>query len=482
MGYPAELYPFRFRRLEADAVVAISETGDHAFLRNEELRALVEYPERLPLDRLAELKSKFFFGDPNARGMLRLLSSRVAAKRETVLSGPALHIVVPTLRCAHSCRYCQVSRALDDEGYSMSVADLNAVCDTIFQSPSKTLTIEFQGGDPLLRFDLVRHAIERISRKNQTEKRDLRFVVASTLHQLDEAMCEFFREHQVYLSTSIDGPRELHNRNRPLPTRDAYERTVAGIQMARALVSPEFVSALMTTTRDSLSHAEEIVDEYVRLGFGDVFIRPLSSHGFAKRNEHSLAYPLANFLRFYEQAFERVLYWNRQGVPIREVLASILLNKILSPFDGGYVDLQSPTGAGVAVVVYNYDGYVYPSDEARMLAETGDTSLRLGRIGESLEALRDGVLQCELVRSSLSRSVPGCRDCAYNSFCGPDPIDAHRQYGTWWVPVHLTEHCQHHTWLFDFLFRKLQMADEWFEDLAYRWARPISTTGAMRDA
>ena len=33
------------------------------------------------------------------------------------------------------------------------------------------------------------------------------------------------------------------------------------------------------------------------------------------------------------------------------------------------MDLRSPAGAGMGVVVYNYNGNVYASDESRMLAE-----------------------------------------------------------------------------------------------------------------
>jgi hypothetical protein len=159
-------------------------------------------------------------------------------------------------------------------------------------------------------------------------------------------------------------------------------------------------------------------------------------------------------------------------VAIREVAASIALNKMLSPFDGGYVDLQSPSGAGLAVLVYNYDGFVYPSDEARMLAETGDLSLRLGRIGTSLSDLLVTPLVRTLVRSSLSRFVPGCSECAFNTYCGPDPIRAHAQFGSVDVPVHWTEHCNRQTWFFDFLFRRLKHGDAWFLDLAHSWARP----------
>jgi His-Xaa-Ser system radical SAM maturase HxsB len=462
----------RFRRLQDSGIVAISDAGDHVFLANDELTILQEEPLRLPRSRLAELRSKFFLLEQNASGMQRLLASRIAAKQETVLSGPSLHILVPTLRCGHSCKYCQVSRALEGDGFTMSPDDLYAACHAIFESPSPTLTIEFQGGDPLLRFDLVRAAIEEIVRLNRAEHRQVRFVVASTLHQLNDEMCNFFRRHEVYLSTSVDGPEWLHNRNRPIPGRDSYSRTMAGIQRARDHISPKAVSALMTTSRESLACPEDIVDTYVELGFDEIFVRPLSHYGFARKNSRALGYSINEFQEFYRKAFNRVLEWNRRGVPLREVAASIAFNKMLGTFDAGYVDLQSPTGAGLAVLVYNYDGYVYPSDEARMIAATGDQSLRLGRIGDPLEKLLSSPLQRKLVESSLSRAAPGCRDCAYSPFCGPDPVGAYNELGSLSSPVELTDHCRRQLWLFDFLYERLHRADTWFEELANAWARP----------
>lgn len=474
------IYPFRFRRLPDSTIVAVSVSGDYSYLSEKELDALVQEPGNLSISKRAELQSKFFLGYPGAIGSKRLLASKIAAKQETVLNGPSLHIFVPTLQCAHTCRYCQVSRSLSDEGHSMTLANIEAACETVFESPSPTLTIEFQGGDPLLRFDLLKTAVEHIKLKNERQHRRLRFVVASTLHQLTPEMCDFFREHQVFLSTSIDGPRHLHNRNRPIPSRDSYERTVDGIAMARALIGKDSVSALMTTTRDSLRYSEEIVDEYVRLGFHDIFIRKLSSYGFARRNQQSLGYSLAEFQLFYERALARVFEWNRNGVPLVEVGAAIHLNKILSPFDAGFVDLQSPTGAGLSCMVYNYDGFVYPSDEARMLKEMGDESLRLGPIGSSLHDLLTSDVQRRLVRASLNRFTPGCTECAYRNFCGPDPVSAQSQFGSMCAPVALTEHCQNSQWMFDLLFSKLRQGDAAFMDLAYRWA--FSKNGVGADA
>lgn len=178
----------------------------------------------------------------------------------------------------------------------------------------------------------------------------------------------------------------------------------------------------------------------------------------------------------------RVLHWNRQGVAIREVHASIVLNKLLSTFDCGYSDLQSPAAAGSTVLVYNYDGYVYPSDEARMLAETGDCSLRLGSIGTPLAALRESPVHKALVSASASGYARDCGACAYQLFCAPNPVDSQAQHGTLMHPALQTEHCQRYLWLFDHFSAEVFRAkrdDGWLLELFYQWARPRTSDKAV---
>lgn len=52
----------------------------------------------------------------------------------------------------------------------------------------------------------------------------------------------------------------------------------------------------------------------------------------------------------------------------------------MTPFSTGFVDLQSPSGAGIAGAIYFYNGDVYPADEARMLATTGDEKFKMGNV------------------------------------------------------------------------------------------------------
>lgn len=476
--YQPSVRPFEPRHLGGQRWACTSPVGEVVFLDADALQRLRSAPEQLDADMRRMLKAKHFLSSsaPNP-GVDRLYASRLAAKATTADGPPTLHILVPTLQCAHSCQYCQVSRALADNGFSMSQGQVLAACDTILESAAEVLTVEFQGGDPLNRFDLVELAIEALSHHPARRGRPIRFVIASTLHQLTPQMCEYFAQYNVKLSTSIDGPAWLHNKNRPLPTRDSYERTMAGVQLARSMLGVDAVSALMTATRHSLDHAEAIVDEYVRLGFGDVFLRPLSPYGFAKRNLAYLGYSTEDFIRFYARGFQRILWWNQQGVPLREVFASIILNKLISGFDAGYVDLQSPNASGRAVLVYNYDGWVYPSDEARMLAETGDVSFRMGAVGTPLNELLGSEVTRRIAEQGTASRDEDCRACAFKAHCAPSPVDAAAcSLDTGDVATRKTEHCRRQTAMFDFMLLRLDELDRepfpWVERLLQRWAQP----------
>jgi hypothetical protein len=161
----------------------------------------------------------------------------------------------------------------------------------------------------------------------------------------------------------------------------------AVLECSTGVLGDDRLSALTTLTATSLEQPEVIIDEYVRLCFRSIFLRPLSPFGFAARAERRIGYSSAQFLAFYNRALDHILHLNREGVPIVEVYASLLLSSMLTPFGTGYVDLRSPVGAGFGTMVYNYDGGVYGSDEGRMLAEMGNQALRLGSVHDRYEDL-----------------------------------------------------------------------------------------------
>jgi His-Xaa-Ser system radical SAM maturase HxsB len=202
------------------------------------------------------------------------------------------------------------------------------------------------------------------------------------------------------------------------------------IRRCQEALGKHAVSALMTTTRASLEHPKEIVDEYLRLDLGSIFIRELNPYGFAIKSASALGYSTEEFLVFYKQILDYILKINLDGRTFSESFATLVLTKILTPWPVGFVDLQSPSGVGLGVCVYNYDGDVYASDESRMLAEVGDTTFRLGNVLEdSYDEIFFGETMQSIAAAFCNEALAGCSDCAYQGYCGADPVRHYRTQG-----------------------------------------------------
>lgn len=425
-----EFLPFRFERLNGRVLVT-NFVGEHLFLTTEEFEhlAAASLPTDSPLVR--KLRAKHVIREAGDDLPIELLAIKARTRYRRLSEFTALHILVASLRCEHSCPYCQVSRQSSDKAaYDMNWETASLALDSAFRSPSQNIKIEFQGGEPLLNFDLIEEVVRAAQVRNQAEGKNLGFVIATNLALLDDRVIDFCRANDVYISTSLDGPADLHNKNRPRPGRNSWELATAGIQRVREELGVDRVSALMTTTRSSLGRVKEIIDVYVEQGLTSLFLRPLSPYGFAIKTKSFAAYDVERWLPFYEEGLDYIIELNRAGIPMVEQYAAIILKKMLTNDDPGYVDLTSPAGIGIGAIVYNYDGDVYTSDEGRMLAEMGDKTFRLGNLHEdSYEEimLSDALLQP--LDESFAQSAPMCQDCAFEPYCGADPTYHHATSG-----------------------------------------------------
>ena len=462
---------FRHCRIPGiEKTLVTNEAGEYLFLGDVEFNDFVAGRLSPARQEYLDLAAKQMLIEGAADTATRILAAKVRTKKSFLKFGPALHLFVVTLRCDHSCHYCQVSRVTADRTkFDMSWDTAAAAVDRLFESNAPALTVEFQGGEPLLAFPVIEAAVEAIKKRNDTEKRQITFTITTTLHHLSEPILEFFRMHGFQISTSLDGPAPIHDANRPCGGSDSHARTVAGIQTARAAVGYDTVSALTTLTRRSLEAPEAIVDEYVRCGFKTIFLRPLSPYGFAAKSERKIGYDMPAFLRFYERALAYILDLNSAGVEIDEAYGRIVLSHILTPYPSGYVDLRSPTGAGFSTMVYNYDGSVYPSDEARMLAAMGDETFRLGNIHQPVAELMGSPAMALIRQAGIAEELPGCADCAFVPYCGADPVHMHATLGDVSSPPTSSPHCAKHTGIFRIFFRHLAESDPAVMQTFMRW-------------
>jgi len=452
------LLPFRFIRLDPDRYVLTNFVGEYIVLPEPRLQELIRHqlPQNVP--EYDDLKSKHFLLDGDSTVALDLLSVKYRTKQAFLSNFTGLFLFVVSLRCDHSCPYCQVSRqSADKNAFDMSLASAEKAIDFMFQSPSPTLKVEFQGGEPLLNFELIQAIVERVNVRNQHEGRQIQYVITSNLVYLTDEILEFAKLHDIVFSTSLDGPEGLHNRNRPRPGANSYQLAIDGIRRIRETLGMDRVAALMTTTEASLPQVREIIDEYVALGFDSIFLRPLSPYGFAVKTGMAGRYQTEQWLEFYRQGLAHLLEWNRRGVLIREEYASLILRKMLTPYPTGYVDLQSPAGIGISVLAFNYNGDIYASDEGRMLAETGDQTFRLGNLHEhSFEEVLSSERFVDIIRATMTEAMPMCSDCGFLPYCGSDPVYHHATQGDLVGLKPVSGFCQKNMGVFRQLIRLLE--------------------------
>lgn len=467
-----QLMPFRFERLEDDRFLVGNLVGDLTFMTASELERLSNLTLQ-PGDGLYERAfENLLVASSGQMSQQQLLALRLRSRLSFLRAATPLHIFVVSLRCEHSCPYCQVSRQSEDRGrYDMDQATASKALDIALSAPAPLIKIEFQGGEPLLNFDLIRWMVPVAKERAVLCGKILQFVITTNLALLTDEILDFCDSHGILLSTSLDGPADLHNKNRPRQGKNSHELAVAGIQRIKDRLGHGRVGALMTTTEASLGRVEEIVDEYLLQGLDGIFLRPLSPYGFAVKTKQFQKYRGQDWLAFWKRGLRYILDINKSGRHFPEFYAALILRRMLSDEPIGYVDLRSPAGAGLGALVYNYDGKVFASDEARMLAEMGDRTFELGDVHQ--HSYRDLVLSDTLVSAvadSLTQTAPQCTSCAFEPHCGADPVYHHATQGDFVGIKPLSEFCARQKGVITHLMELLENSPE---DAAIlrRWAR-----------
>ena len=453
--------PFCLRQLPGGKYLLTNHGGDHVIVEESELQRLMRGQVEPDEELYARLGERNFL----ARELdTDRLGAQIRARNGFLGGGPHLHIVVPTLRCNETCVYCHASRAdLGATDTDMSQETARRAVELILQTTSPDVTIEFQGGEPLVRFDLVRAIVEQALELNVQAGKRLQFALVSNLALMDDQMLEFLLEHRVQVCTSIDGPPQLHNRQRILPGGDSFDSSAQWIRRlneayVEAGLDPLLyhVEALLTTTRATLAQPREVVDTYLELGCRSIFLRPIDPFGFARRTAGKHGYAAPEFLAFYREAVDYILELNLAGEQLLERFAAIFLTKILAGSQPNFLDVRSPCGAGIGQVVYNHDGKIFTCDEGRMVHAMGDSLFQIGDVASSdyQQVVGHEMVQACVVASNIDAS-PDCVNCVYSPYCGLCPVYNYVTQGTLQGRMRDSSLCAIFKGIQDYLFGKI---------------------------
>lgn len=473
-------YPYYFKKCKEKFLV-VNLVGEHIFLSPKDFENFItERYENISEYAKIKLYSRCFISDIKEQGLVEdLLAVKLRSRKAFLNYFTSLHMVVLTLRCNCCCDYCHASsKDLSSNETDMSLETAKSVLDMILQSPSSDIKIEFQGGEPSLNWPVLRYfVLEGEKRIRKTPTRHLSFVICTNLFDISDEQFEFLQAHHICISTSCDGPKHFYDLHRKArDSTSAFDKFMSGLQRARSMKKNEDINALLTVTKDNLPFLIDVVNFYVRLGFHSVFIRALNPYGYAKKNKADLNYSMESFVEQYSKALLYIIELNKKGIFFIESYASLLFQRIMTPFSTGFVDLQSPAGAGISGAIYYYNGDVYPADEARMLATMGNYSFKMGNVfNNTYMEIFYGDIVKKLVLNSCVESMPGCSTCPYSPYCGADPIRYYAESKDILGKRYDSSFCKKNKGIIDILFKIIEENDP--DTMAVLWSwifhRPV---------
>ncbi|MFW9876418.1 MAG: His-Xaa-Ser system radical SAM maturase HxsB [Candidatus Thorarchaeota archaeon] len=465
-----QFLPFNFGQIDNDYLIS-NEGGEYQFLDKENFykftKSAIE-DENI----LYDLKSKNFIAFNDISLSLNMLATKYRTRKSFLKHFTGLHMMVITLRCNHRCKYCQVSSEDKvDCQFDMPIEVAEKTLEYIFYTPSKNIKIEFQGGEPLLNWKTLSETVLLAEKMNKHYKKQLEFVICTNLTLIEEWQLEFIKTHKIQISSSLDGPKIIHDKNRIYnANKSSYDCFLQKLKLARSILGDDSISALVTITKDSIYCLNDVIDEYRRLGFSGIFLRSLNPYGDAVVNESEVGYEIKEFLNAFEESLDYIIKLNLEGHYFPEYFTTLLLTRILTSFSTGFVDLQSPAGAGIGGVIYDYNGDVYPADEGRMLTRMGDKKFLMGNIFKnSYKEIFAGPLLTEIIKKSCLDIIPGCSSCVFKPYCGADPIRNYLESNDLMGNRSTSSFCHKHKGIFEIIFRKLKANDPKIMNVFWSW-------------
>jgi len=346
-----------------------------------------------------------------------------------IASGTSLHIVVPTHRCNMGCIYCFANSPEIDNKTIADMTDETAieVVEFIMKSPSELITIEFQGGEPLVAFNKIKLMVNHAKKLNNVYKKDLHLTVVSNFTLMTEEIANWFIDNNVSLCTSLDGPKELHNKNRPILAKNqieigTHDKVAYWIKKINSIYAKkginENINALMTITKNSLPYYKEIIDEYVKFGIYMVDIRSLTKIGRAEENGDDIYYSDEEFLDFYKKSLAYIDTLRSAGIFVEDRIRELYYTKVLERKPGFHTDYESPCGAVTGNITYYVDGNIYICNEA-----LGKEEFKVGSIKENWQDIFNKKETAQTILNSLLENNVMCDRCVYKPFCGTCQVE-----------------------------------------------------------
>jgi len=469
----SKVWFFRFKKFDSEKYLITNDAWKFEFLNNSDFEQFSCWEDLESLEKYNSLLKKWFIKEQNYENKM---TWSLALKNHFVWTGPTLHMIITTLRCNHKCKYCHAAVApMSAKDMDMSLETAKKVVDTIFFTNSPNLTIEFQGWESLVNYEVVQFVTTYAKERALHLKKNLSLVMVSNLTLMTEEKLKWLLDEGVDICTSLDWDKVTHNNNRTwFKEWNSFEKVTYWMKRVDEEKQKRWmwkIWALLTVTKETIPKYKAIIDTYIKLGLDSIFLRWLNPYGFAAAEIDELAYESDDWIEFYKKSLDYIIEVNKKWTFFTESITRVYLQKIFNPVDPAFMDIRSPSWIAVWGVAYNFDGKIYASDESRMLWRMWDDAFFMTEATDNPEENYKNMINSDVTKIAVQSStldwLPWYNEHVYKPYLWVDIIHNYKTAGNLYNPLVKDEKIKIQIAIIDYIFEKLQNPED--EKILMSW-------------
>ncbi len=211
---------------------------------------------------------KGFLSDKKFKNILHPASKSLEYILDSALEKITLQV---TQQCNLRCEYCIYSgeagnyqnRSHQSKKMSFELAKKGIDFLIAHSQDSNRLNIGFYGGEPLLEFELIKKCVEYA--KEQTEGKAVSFSMTTNATLLSEEIIKYLYENDIMLTISLDGPKEIHNKNRKFAGSGAgsFDTIMENMEILKEKYPQYFQNIMFNVVMDPMADYKCISEFFV---------------------------------------------------------------------------------------------------------------------------------------------------------------------------------------------------------------------------
>lgn len=303
-------------------------------------------------------------------------------------------IIKPTNECNLDCIYCGAWRNVKGK---MQLGTLRNIYKSLSKSVNNkgTISIYWHGGEPLLvGIDYFREAIQLQKKYRPTVFKNL---MVTNLTLCNDKWANFFAEESFIISTSIDGPSEIHDKYRYFYNRKgSFKKVIRAIEILRKH-NVYVGGAIATLHKGNVNHIDKIYQTYRDL-------RLNLSLGYMHPSGEKICRQLKISDDEYFSALKKLLeIWLLDTDPIEIDVFEIIISAIIK-----HTNVSSCLDD---LVGFNVDGKIYPCH-----AMIGCPEFEIGKVTENFNLMSSNY-RWDKIRDITNRLIEYCSNCEVFGIC-----------------------------------------------------------------